>query len=128
MDLTRTPHPSADRKTKIRTAAFVVVATLAIFALNFIPPFDNELWMPTLILGPLLTGLVMRLRGWPWRLGAASWALTAVISLVWDWIDSNEDKAFHLTLIIMLAALVALGAALGRTIANVQLRVSRPRR
>ena len=56
----------------------------------------------------------MRLRGWPWRLGAASWALTAVISLFWDWFLYNEDQAFHLMLTIMLPALVALGAALGQ--------------
>lgn len=126
MDLANTHHLSAENK--IRTAAFVVVAALAIWALNFIPPFDNELWMPTLLVGPLLTGVVMGLRGWPWRLGAASWALTAVISLFWDWILFNEDKAFHLLLTIMLAALVALGAALGRGIASLQLRVSRPPR
>jgi hypothetical protein len=126
MDLTRTLHPGAD--SRIRTAGLVVIAALAIWALNFIPPFDNELWMPTLLLGPLLTGVVMRLRGWPWRLGAASWVLTAVISLFWDWFLFNEDKAFHLVLTIVLPALVALGAALGRGIASLQLRVSRPPR
>ena len=110
----------------MRTVA-VVVAAVAIWALNFIPPFDNELWLPTLLVGPLLTGVVMRLGGWPWRLGAASWALTAVISLFWDWILFDEDKAFHLGLIVVLPALVALGAALGRGIAWVQSRVSRPR-
>lgn len=126
MDLAKPLQPNAENR--IRTAAFVVVAALAIWALNFIPPFDNELWMPTLLLGPLLTGVVMRLRGWPWRLGAASWALTAVISLFWDWFLFNEDQVFHLVLTIVLPALVALGAALGRGIASLQLRVSRPPR
>jgi hypothetical protein len=125
MDLANPSPPSASNT--IRTAAFVVVAAVAIFALNFIPPFDNELWLPTLLLGPLLTGVVMRLGGWPWRLGAVSWALTAVISLFWDWILFNEDKAFHAGLIVVLPALVALGAALGRGIAWVRFRVSRPR-
>lgn len=126
MDLAKPLQPNAENR--IRTAAFVVVAALAIWALNFIPPFDNELWMPTLLLGPLLTGVVMRLHGWPWRLGATSWALTAVISLFWDWFLFNEDQVFHLVLTIVLPALVALGAALGRGIASLQLRVSRPPR
>jgi hypothetical protein len=126
MDLAKSLHPSA--ATRFRTAAFVVLAALAIWALNFIPPFDNELWLPTLLFGPLLTGVVMRLRGWPWRLGAASWALTAVISLFWDWFLFSEDQVFHLVLTIMLPALVALGAALGRGIASLQLHVSRTRR
>jgi hypothetical protein len=126
MDLANTHHPRADNS--FRTAAFVVVAALAIWALNFIPPFDNALWMPTLLLGPLLTGFVMRLRGWPWPLGAASWALTAVISLFWDWLLFNEDQLFHLVLTMMLPALVALGAALGRLVVSLQHRVPRPRR
>lgn len=125
MDLAKTLHPGADNR--IRTAAFVVVAAVAIWALNFIPPFDNELFLPTLFLGPLLTGVVMRLGGWPWRLGAASWTLTAVISLFWDWILFNEDQVFHLMLTIMLPALVALGAALGRGISALPLHAFGPR-
>ncbi len=125
MDLANPLHPTVGNRS--RTAAFVVVAALAIWALHFIPPFDNELWLPTLLLGPVLTGLVMWLRGWPWRLGAVSWALTAVISLFWDWILFNEDKAFHVGLAVLLPALVALGAALGRGITSVRFRVSRPR-
>jgi hypothetical protein len=115
MDHAEARHPSEGKR--FRTATFVVVGALAIFALNWIPPFDNELWLPTLLLGPLLTGIVMRLRGWPWRLGAASWALVGLISLFWDWIFYDNDKAFHVVLTITVAALVALGAAIGRAIA-----------
>lgn len=119
MNLANT-YPSADHR--FRTAAIVVVAGLAIWGLNFIPPFDNELWLPILLLGPLMTGVVMRLRGWPWQLGAASWALSAAITLFWDWFAFSEDRVFHLVLIIMLPALVALGAALGWGVAALQLR------
>jgi hypothetical protein len=72
MDLPETRlHRDSD---KFRNAALVVAGAAGIFALNFIPPFDNAMEF-VLLFGPLLTGIVMRLRGWPWTLGAASWAL-----------------------------------------------------
>lgn len=114
-------HPRK-HSNRLRDAAFVVVGAIAIFALNFIPPFDNAL-PPIVLFGPLLTGIVMRLRSWPWKLGAASWALMGVISLVWDWVLYDEDKAFHVVLTIMVAALVAVGAAIGRLIASRRSRV-----
>jgi hypothetical protein len=75
------------------------------------------------IVGPLLTGLVMEIRGWPWKLGAAAWAMMGVISLIYDWVLYNEDQAFHVALTIWMAAMVAVGAAIGRLI-----RRSRPPR
>lgn len=78
------------------------------------------------LLGPLLTGLAMRLRGRPWKLGAASWALTGLVMLAFDWIVNNEDQAFHLVLTLLMAALVALGAAIGRMLAGARSRLVRP--
>jgi hypothetical protein len=103
-------------------AALVVVGAVAIFALNFIPPFDNAL-PPIVLLGPLLTGIIMRLRGWPWKLGAASWALMGLISLFWDWILYDEDKAFHVALTVIVVVLVAFGAAIGRGLLSVRSRL-----
>jgi hypothetical protein len=97
-----------------RQALFVVLGGAALFALNF-GPIDAVLF-PIVIFGPLLTGLVMELRGWPWKLGAAAWATMGVISLVYDWILYNEDEAFHVALTIWMAAVVALGAMVGRLI------------
>lgn len=98
---------------RLRDAAFVVGAAVVIFTLNFLPPFDNALPLVVLF-GPLLTGIVMRLVGRRWKLGAASWALMGLISLFWDWILYDEDKAFHVVLTVFVAVLVALGAAAGR--------------
>jgi hypothetical protein len=102
-------------------AALVVAGAVAIFALNFIPPFDNAL-PPIVLLGPLLTGIVMRVRGWPWKLGVASWALMGLISLFWDWFLNNEDKAFHVALTVIVVVLVALGAAIGRGLLSARSR------
>jgi hypothetical protein len=99
---------------RVRPALFVVLGGAALFALNF-GPIDAVLF-PIVIVGPLVTGLVMELRGWPWKLGAAAWAMMGVISLVYDWILYNEDQAFHVALTIWMAAVVALGAMVGRLI------------
>ena len=99
---------------RIRKAAYVALAGAGLFALNF-GPFDAVLF-PIVVFGPLLTGIVMRLRGWPWRLGAAAWGLMGAISLVYDWILYDEDKAFHVVLTVVMVGLTALGAAIGRGI------------
>jgi hypothetical protein len=119
MDLAQA-HPRIDRN-GLRDAAFVVAGAVAIFALNFIPPFDNAL-PPIVLFGPLLTGIIMRLGGWPWKLGAASWALMGLISLFWDWILYDEDKAFHVALTVGVVVLVALGAAIGRGLLSARSR------
>lgn len=122
MDLAQAPP--GNESNWLRNAACVVVGAVAIFALNWIPPFDNQLWLPTLFFGPLLTGIVMRLRGWPWKLGAVSWGLMGLIALFWDWIIYNDDKAFHAMLTITVPVLVAIGAAIGHVIASARLRAS----
>jgi hypothetical protein len=87
-----------------------------IFGLNF-GPFDAVLF-PIVFFGPLLTGIVMRVRGWPWKLGAVAWAVMGLISLVYDWILYNEDKAFHVVLTLAMTALVAVGAAIGAAVSR----------
>lgn len=91
-----------------RRALFVVLGGAGLFGLNF-GPFDAVLF-PMVIVGPLLTGLVMELRRWPWVLGAAAWAVMGVISLVYDWVLHDEDQAFHVALTIWMFLLAALGA------------------
>jgi hypothetical protein len=92
----------------------VVIGGAALFGLNF-GPLDAVLF-PIVILGPLLTGVVMEVRRWPWKLGAAAWAMMGLISLVYDWILYNEDQAFHVALTIWMAAMVALGVAAVRLV------------
>ena len=103
-----------EARDRLRQGLLVLVGGAALFGLNF-GPFDAVLF-PIVIIGPLLTGLVMELRGWPWKLGAAAWATMGLISLVYDWVLYNEDQAFHVALTLWMAATVALGALAGRFI------------
>lgn len=103
-----------NREDRIRNAGYVALAGAGLFVLNFGP--IDALLFPIVVFGPLLTGIVMRLREWPWRLGAAAWGLMGVISLVYDWILYDEDKAFHVVLTVVMVGLTALGAAIGRAI------------
>jgi hypothetical protein len=119
LTVTTDRHPRSGR---LRSSAYVALAGAGIFLLNF-GPFDAALF-PIVVFGPLVTGIVMRLRDWPWKLGAAAWGLMGAISLVYDWILYDEDKAFHVVLTIVMVALTALGAAIGRWITS---RRSRPR-
>jgi len=106
-----------------RTALWVVLAGAALFALNF-GPFDAVLF-PIVVFGPLVTGIVMEVRGWPWKLGAAAWAMMGVISLVYDWVLYNEDQAFHVALTIWMASLVAVGVAVARLVGRSRDRPTR---
>jgi hypothetical protein len=123
-------EPAAQRKStagKLRRDATSVAAGAAlIFGVLL---FDNywgtgQLEFVIVLVGPLLTGLVMRLRGWPWRLGAAAWALNGLTMLTYDWILNNEDQAYHAVLALVTATLVALGAALARGLLALRSRVS----
>jgi len=49
----------------------------------------------------------------PWLLGAATWALAGILSLLTDWIFLNEDQVFHLALTVVMVVLVAIGTAIG---------------
>lgn len=102
----------------------VVVGAVALFVLQMLPPFDSVLWLPLLLAGPVLTGVVMRLRSWPWKLGAAAWAGMGLVSLLYDWALHNEDQAFHVVLTVMEPLLVAAGAGIGRLVAFVGHRAS----
>jgi hypothetical protein len=61
---------------------------------------------------PLLTSAVLAARGHSWRLGAAAWALAALVWLVLDWTINHEDVAFHAVVAVAFIGPVALGAAL----------------
>jgi hypothetical protein len=111
---------------RLQQTAYVVLAAAAIFTLILFEPTGN-LEFAVVLLGPLLTGLIMRLRGWPWKLGAAAWGLNGVTMLSYDWIINSEDRAFHIVLTVVMVALVALGARLGRAIASARLRPARPK-
>ena len=96
-----------------RNAAFVVAGALIINALVF-SPLGDEWFFAIALLGPLATGLVAGARRQNWHLVAAAWALSATCWLVGDWIVNNEDQIFHIGLAVVMVALTALGAGIGR--------------
>jgi hypothetical protein len=101
------------RSTPRRQALYVGLGAGLIFTLILFEPTGN-LEFAIVLLGPLLTGIVMQLRGWPWKLGAAAWGLNGLTMLSYDWIINNEDRAFHGVLTVVMVALVALGAAMAQ--------------
>jgi hypothetical protein len=109
------------RTTRLRQTAYVGLAAAAIFTLLLFEPTGN-LEFAIVLLGPLLTGLVMRRCGWPWRLGAAAWGLNGLVMLSYDWIINSEDRIFHVVLTLVMVGLVALGAAIGQAITSRRLR------
>ena len=96
-----------------RNAALVVAGALIINALVF-SPLADEWYFAIALLGPLATGLVAAARRQNWHLVAAAWALSGTFWLVIDWIVNNEDQIFHIVLAVLMVALTALGAGIGR--------------
>jgi hypothetical protein len=95
----------------------VVAGTAAIVGIVFTPLAD-EGFFAIVCFGPIATGLVLAIARRPWRPGAAAWALAGLVFLVTDWIVNDEDVLFHAVLSAVMAALVALGAAMGRGLAG----------
>ena len=98
-----------------RNAALVVVGALIINALVF-SPLGDEGFVAIALLGPLVTGFVAGARDQTWRLVAAAWALSGTCWLIGDWIINNEDQIFHIVLAVLMVALTALGAGIGRAV------------
>ena len=97
------------------SAALVVLGALIINAMVF-SPLGDEWFFAIALLGPLLSGFVVGVRSEGWRLVAASWALSGLFWFVLDWIVHNEDQIFHLVLALLMVALTALGAQIGRLV------------
>jgi hypothetical protein len=96
------------------TYALAVGGALAVTAASFVVEVGpgQDVTYPLFMLGgPLLTGAVLGRR---WRVGAAAWALAALIWLVLDWAINHEDVAFHAVVAVLFAGLVALGAGAAR--------------
>lgn len=86
-----------DRRLTITLAFTVVLAGLF---------WVDPLYIPLLLLGPVVTGAVAGGRGWV-REAAAAWAGACLIALVTDWVLNNEDQLFHLATAVYTSALVA---------------------
>jgi hypothetical protein len=84
---------------------YAVGGALLIGALAWIDP----IFIPLVLVGPLVTGFVVGRRGGPLLPLGAAWFLGGLVMLVSDAIANHEDKAFHAALSVVMA-LLASGA------------------
>jgi hypothetical protein len=87
-----------------RLIAAVVVGQL-VGLLGWIDP----LFIPLVLLGPVITGAVAAARQTPYRWVAVMWC-SAGINMMWtDWVVNHEDVVFHLALSLLMPLLAGLG-------------------
>jgi hypothetical protein len=113
-------HPDAPRR-----AALVVLGAVVINAFVF-SPLGDEWFFTIALLGPPLSGLVAGVRRHSVRLVAAAWAVSGLFWFVLDWIIHNEDQVFHVVLTLVMVALTALGAQVGRLLVTLTRKLSHP--
>ena len=82
-----------------------LVAGLLIGALAWIDP----LFVPLVLAGPIVSGVVCATRAVAFRWPATAWALSGVVMVVSDWMVNNEDQVFHAVLTVVMVALAGLG-------------------
>jgi peptidoglycan/LPS O-acetylase OafA/YrhL len=85
----------------------VIVAGVAISALFWIDP----LFVPLVLIGPIVTGIVASRRGVA-REAAAAWFLAGLLALASDWAINHEDQLFHLGIALWTGGVTLAVAAL----------------
>ncbi|HEX6713132.1 MAG TPA: hypothetical protein VF066_07095 [Thermoleophilaceae bacterium] len=83
----------------------VTIGALALTGLFWIDP----LFLPLVLLGPVVTGIVASRHGVA-REAAAAWFAAGLLALASDWAINDEDQLFHLVMACWTAGL-ALGVA-----------------
>jgi hypothetical protein len=90
----------------------VILAAVAIGALAWIDP----LFVPLVLLGPVVSGVVAGGYGADSRTLALAWFLGGMLMLVGDLVINNEDVAFHAVVAVFTAGAAAGSAWVGRRI------------
>jgi hypothetical protein len=101
----------------VNRAAPIALAALAIQGLVLTPPVNDGgvLYPIIVLLGPLATGAIAAARGRSWRPVAATWALAAAVMFADDFLLATGNQGFHVALGILMVALTAFGAFIGRS-------------
>lgn len=69
----------------------------------------DPIFIPLVLLGPVVSGAVAAARGVPYAWIGALWC-SAGLALLWtDWVVNNEDLLFHLALAVVMPVLAGLG-------------------
>jgi hypothetical protein len=111
----RAIHSLADmsNSTTLKRSGLLLAGVAAINAMVF-SPLGDEWFFAIVLLGPIATGIMVGLRHGDTGLAAATWVTSGLVWLMLDWIINQEDVAFHAVLALVMAGLVALGAAIIR--------------
>jgi len=86
-----------------RKLVYAILGGAAIGALAWLDP----IFIPLVLLGPLVSGFVVGRRGGEWRYLALAWTIGGVSMLVSDWIANHEDRAFHAAITVVMVALAS---------------------
>jgi hypothetical protein len=98
-----------------------LVAAVVIGQLTGLLGWLDPLFIPLVLLGPIITGALSAAARVPYRWIAVLWC-SAGINMLWtDWVLNHEDQLFHLALSVVMPVLAGLGYA-------VTSLASRPRR
>lgn len=87
-----------------RDALSVVGAGVVLAALAWIDP----LFIPLVLLGPVMTGVVWSVRRESWRGPALTWTIAGAGMLISDWVVNNEDQIFHVVVTLLMVGLLRL--------------------
>jgi hypothetical protein len=91
-----------------RLTSSLVAAAAAGQLVGLLGWFDT-LFIPLVLLGPVITGAVAAVRRMSYTWPAVMWC-SAGISMMWtDWAVNHEDVAFHLALSVIMPLLAGLG-------------------
>lgn len=82
---------------------YVLVGGAIVGALAWI----DSIFLPLVLVGPILHGAVEGARGTPWRWVVGVWTLGGLVMVVSDYVVNHEDVAFHLALTVLMAGLAA---------------------
>src|SRR5690349_19711350 len=87
----------------------------------------DALFVPLVLLGPIVTGVVADRRGFV-RPAAAAWFLAGLLALASDWAINKEDQLFHLLLAFWTAGLTLVAASVHCRADALRNRISRVHR
>jgi hypothetical protein len=82
----------------------------------------DPLFIPLVLLGPVISGAVVAARQIPYPWIAVLWC-SAGLNMVWtDWVINREDVAFHLALSVIMPVLAGLAYGVVRLASRVRQR------
>jgi hypothetical protein len=103
-----------------KSLSYMLLGGVVIGALAWVDP----IFIPLVLLGPLVTGLVCGWHGVALRYLAGAWAIGGINMLVSDQIANHEDKAFHAVLTLVMVGLACAAWAAGRFAARRRTRAA----